>query len=95
MTALGDIVLACGRIALTSWLILASPMGRALGISDVGSVVERVRDTIQTGIGTGVWSLSGVVVLILAASLLEPAGRILISLVRVVSGVDRRLSGHA
>ena len=35
------------------------------------------------------------VVLILAASLLEPAGRILISLVRLISGVDRRLSGHA
>ena len=95
MTALGDIVLACGRLAMTGWLLLVSPMGRALGISDVGSVVERVRDTIQTGIGTGVWSLSGVVVLILAASLLEPAGRILISLVRLISGVDRRLSGHA
>jgi hypothetical protein len=95
VTALGDIGLACGRLAMTGWLLLVSPLGRALGITDPASVIERVRDTLQTGFSTGVWSLSGMVVLIMAASLLEPVGRILISLVRLGSGVDRRLGGTA
>lgn len=95
MTALGDIVLSCGRFTITGWLLLVSPVGRALGITDAASVIERARDTIQTGISSGVWSLSGVAVMILAIWLLGPFGRILISLVRLASGVDRRLEANA
>jgi len=91
MTAVGDIGLALANLALTAWLLLRSPIGEVLDISGLASVVERVRETIESGISTGVWSLSGIVVVILATFLLEPVGRILISVVRLVTGRDRRL----
>lgn len=91
LTAVGDIVLAAGRLVMFGWLLLVSPISRALGIVDVGSVVERIRETVQTGIHTGVWSLSGVIVLILAAMLIDPMCRILVCVWRFLTGRDRRL----
>lgn len=91
LTAVGDIGLSAGRLVIFGWLLLASPLSRALGVDGPWSVVEQVREVIETGIGTGVWSLPGIVVTILAFMLLEPAGQILTSAWRFVSGRDRRI----
>lgn len=91
LTALGDIALSSGRLIVFSWLALASPLSRALGVEGVWSVIERIRDLIQTGVQTGVWSLSGIIVMILGSMVIEPAGQILVSAWRFVSGRDRRL----
>lgn len=91
LAAVGDIALACARFVFTAWLLLISPLSRALEVGDLRQALERTWDTVQSGFQSGVWSLSGIVVMIMVMSLLEPAGRILISLVRLVTGVDRRL----
>jgi len=91
LTALGDIALSSGRLVMFSWLALVSPLSRALDVEGVGSVIERIRDLIQTGVQTGVWSLSGIVVMGLAFMIVEPAGQILTSAWRFVSGRDRRI----
>lgn len=91
LAAIGDILLAGVRVAFYGWLILTSPISSFLGVPDLASLIERVRDLIQTGITTGTWSLSGVIVLILASLMVEAICRILISVVRLVTGRDRRL----
>ena len=91
LTAVGDIVLALGRLAMMGWVLFGSPVGRALGVTDLTSVIERCRDTVQTGVSSGVWSLSGIIVLIMAVSLIEPVGRIVGSAWAFVTGRDRRL----
>ena len=91
LTALGDIVLATGRLMMSGWVLFGSPIGRALGVTDFVSVIERFRETIQTGLTSGVWSFSGVVVLMMAVSLLEPIGRIVASVWAFITGRDRRL----
>lgn len=91
LTAVGDIGLSAARVVMFGWLLLVSPLSRALGVDGPWSVVERVRDVIETGIGTGVWSLSGVMVMILAFTIIEPICQILTSAWRFVSGRDRRI----
>ncbi|MBN8553450.1 MAG: hypothetical protein J0L52_11215 [Caulobacterales bacterium] len=91
MTALGDIGLSAGRLTIYSWLLLVSPLSRALGVDGPWSVIERVRGVIETGINSGVWSASGVVMMILAFMILEPTFQILASAWRLISGRDRRI----
>lgn len=95
LTGLGDIVLAAGRLAMSGWVLLMSPFGQALGTTSFPVVVERVRDTLETGIHTGVWNLTGVITLILVAVLLEPVGAMLSGLWRALTGRDRRLQPEA
>lgn len=86
-TALGDIGFGAAEAVMFGWLWLYSPLSKVVFVPTVEAFVDRVRTTVENGW----WPLPTILMLCVAFGFLHAAVKVGGGVIRMVTGVDRRL----
>lgn len=86
-TAVGDIGFGAAEATLFGWLWLYSPLSKVVFVPTLEAFIDRVRIMIESGW----WPLPAVLMLCVAFGFIHALTKIIGGLIRLVTGVDRRL----